>query len=100
MNDLRHELQHASGALEVVQRRPVLIEAIENLRVNRISMLQALEIMTVLRLRREVRSAGRVEVRVGAADLLRGEFVVDLREQAPTDDLECLLRRHRLPQSL
>ena len=49
-----HQSQHATGALEPLQRRPLLVESVEQLRVNRVGPLDAVLVRRVAGLTREV----------------------------------------------
>ena len=100
VDDLGHQLEHAAGALEVVQAGPVLVEAVEDLGVDGIGAQQALAVVAVLGFGGEVGAVGGVVVGEGAAHRFRRLGLGDGAEQAPAHDLEGLLGGHRLPQGL
>ena len=54
VNDRRHEPQHAAGPLESHQRRPVRVQAVEDLRVDGVCSRDALLIVGVAALGREL----------------------------------------------
>ena len=53
----RHQAQHAAGALELHQRGPVGVEPVEDLRVDRVGRLDALLVVGVAALGRELLAA-------------------------------------------
>src|SRR5436189_121634 len=69
---LRHELEHASRALEAIERRPVFIKTVEHLRVDRIRLYETLNIAAFLRLVRHIDTVGDVEIGVGATHCCSG----------------------------
>ena len=54
VNDRRHQAQHAARLLEALDGRPVLIEAVEDLRVDGIAGAQALHVLHFPRLGGEI----------------------------------------------
>ena len=62
VNHRRHQAQNAAGALKAHQRRPVRIETVENLRVNWIGRTDALVVIRVAALHRELLVLVSVEV--------------------------------------
>ena len=100
VDHLRHQLQHAARALEVVQRGPVFIQAVEHLGVDRVGVFQPFQILAVLRLGGQVVAVGDVVVRKRPAHRLHRQLIVDVAEQAAAHDLERFLGGHRLPQRL
>ena len=90
VDDRRHELQHAAGPLEPLERRPVVEEPVEQLGVDRVAGPQALEVRLLLRLGREaalvlgVQLAEPLDDLVAALDRLGRQRL----EEAPPDDLE------------
>lgn len=97
MDDLGHQLQHAPGALEVVQRGPILVEPVEDFGMNGIGVLQALQVAALLSFLGEVVAVAGVMIGKGPADRLRRQPVIDLTEQPPPHDLEGFLGGDRLP---
>ena len=77
VDHLGHHLQHATRALEVVQRGPVLVEPVEHFGVDGVGVDQALEVPALLCLLRKVIAVGGVEVREGVAHGFHGQLVVD-----------------------
>ena len=61
----RHEAQHAAGPLELHERRPVVVEPVEDLGVDRKSRLDALLVVRVAALGRELLVLSPVQVREG-----------------------------------
>ncbi len=96
----RHQAQHAACALEALQRRPVLVEPVEELGVDGVGPAQALQIVTLGDPAGEL--ACRIAVHIPESrhhGVARG--VIDVgREEAPAHDLEALSRRDRLPDRL
>ena len=66
----RHQAQHAARALELHQRRPVRIEPVEHLRMDRIGRLQALLVVGVAALGRELLMLRAIEIGEGARDVV------------------------------
>ena len=99
MDDVGHEAQHAARALEARQRGPVVVEAVEELGVDRVGVHHAALVGALAALGRELRLVLRVE---GAKDLgdglaLAGRLRLERLEEATADDLEALLGGGRLP---
>ena len=68
----RHQPQHAAGALELHQRGPVGIEPVKDLGVDRVGRLDALFVVGVAALGRELGLLRPVEVRESLAPPRRG----------------------------
>ena len=62
----RHQAQHAARALELHQRRPVGVEPVEDLRMDRVGRLDALLVVAVAALGRELRLLRAIEIGEGA----------------------------------
>ena len=60
-----HQAQHATRALELHQRGPVGVEAVKHFRVDRVGRAQALLIVRIAALRRELLMLGAVEIGKG-----------------------------------
>ena len=94
-----HQTQDAARALEALEARPVLVEAIEQLGVDRVGLLDAVLVAAVARLAREVVGVAVVhldEAAGGRAD--RGERVGVGRDEQPlADDVVRLVRRRGAP---
>ena len=103
VDDGRHQPQHAARALELDQRGPVAIEAVEDLGVDGIGGAHALLVVGVAALGRELLLLAAVEVgkrpRHHVAVLELGGVAQRL-EQAPAHDLKALLGRGRAPRRL
>ncbi|MNO82392.1 hypothetical protein D3C76_736650 [compost metagenome] len=100
VDDLGHHLQDATGTLEVIEARPVVIQPVKYLRMNRVSLLQTFEVMAFLSFGRKFPTVSNVEVCELTTHLLSSQLVVDPTEQTTPNDLKSLLSRHRLPQRL
>ena len=72
VDDRRHQPQHAAGALERHQRRPVRVQAVEDLRMDRICGADPLLVVGVAALGRKLLVLRAVEVRERAGDDRRG----------------------------
>ena len=68
----RHEAQHAACALEAGQRRPVRIEPLEHLGVDRVGFAHALFVVGFFRFGREFLCFGFVQIEVGAGHIVAG----------------------------
>ena len=62
MDDVAHQSEHAPGALESVKRRPVLVEPIEQLRVQRVGRFDPSLVCRLARLARELAGVPGVEL--------------------------------------
>ena len=100
VDDVRHQLEYAAGALEGFQRGPVLVETIEDLGMDGVGLSQAIRVAGLVRLRRESSAFVAVEFREGSADLVAGAEVADRLEEPAPHDLERFLGGHGLPQRL
>ena len=93
-----HQAQHASGALEPHEGRPVRVEAVEDLGVDRVRGLQSLLVVGVPALRRKVRVLPAVEVGERPGDgvpVLELAGVRERLEEPAPDDLEAFLGARR-----
>jgi hypothetical protein len=54
VDDGVHQAQDAARALEALEARPVLVEAVEQLGVDRVGLLDAVLVVAIARLAREV----------------------------------------------
>ena len=72
VDDGGHQAQHAAGALELDQGGPVGVEPVEDLRVDGVGRLDALLVVGVAALGRELLVLGAVEVGEGRARPGRG----------------------------
>ena len=95
-----HQAQHATGALEFDQRRPVAVEAVEDLRVNRVGGLDALLVIAAAALGREFLLLAAIEIGEGAGyhvAVLELRRVRERLEQPAAHDLEALFGARRAP---
>src|SRR5680860_803901 len=102
VNDGRHQPQHATGPLEAFEGRPVVVEPVEQLRVDRVGRLQSLDVARLARVSREVGRVRPIEVRQRLRHLRARRFAFGSHrlEQAAPHDLEALLRARRAPRRL
>ena len=94
---VRHQLQHAARPLEAIHiARPVEVQPVENLRVNRVALFEPRQIRALARLAGEI---GRLAVHrgEGAAGPLPLLGVDRIAEQPPPHHLERLVVIERLP---
>ena len=103
VNHGRHQPQHAPSALELHQRRPIRVQAVEDLRMYRIGRLDPLLVVRVTARGRELLALGPIEVRERPGDHvpvreLRG--VRERLEQPSPHDLEAFLGARRPPGRL
>ena len=99
VDDRGHQPQHATGPLEPVQRRPVAVQPVEQLRVQRVRRLDPLLIRRLGDPRRELGPVLRVEVGEHPGDRADVRLRVGPRilEQPLPDDRERLHRRRGPP---
>src|SRR5690606_22094027 len=86
--------QHAARSLELDERGPVLVEPVEDFRMNRVGSLNSFLVVAALALGRELGGLGSIlvgERASGHVTLLECLRSGQWLEQAPTDDLEALL---------
>ena len=99
----RHQPQHAARALELHQRRPVGVEPVEDLGVDRVGRLDALLVLGIAALGRELLVLRPVQVGERRADhvavLELGRVDQRLEQPAP-HDLEAFLGAGRPPRRL
>ena len=103
VNDRRHQSKHPTRALERHQCRPVGIQTIEDLGVNRVRGLQPLLVVGVPALRWKLLMVRTVEIGECARDDIavpESGRVVERLEQAPPDNLEAFLSARRPPRRL
>ena len=91
VDDSRHQAQHAACTLELDQRGPIGVEAVEDFGMDGIGSLDAVFIIGIVTLGREFGLLGAVQIGKGARHHVA---VFELRrigerlEQTPTHDLE------------
>ena len=98
-HDVRHEPQHAARPLKLLQPRPVLGQAVEQLGVDRVGQPQQLVVSRLLRLGREVGDVLAIEIVERTAGLVPSPLAVGIErlEKAPADDLVSLVARRGQP---
>ena len=99
-DDLGHQLQHATGALEALDRGPLLIELGKHFRVDRVALQHAVKITGLLRFLGHFGPLGHVGIGKGPADLVASLGIPDFFKQPPPHDLEGFLWSHGLPERL
>src|SRR5437763_518625 len=93
MDHRGHQTQHAACPLEFVERRPIVVESVEHLRVDRVSHLDAAFVISFAAFRRELLLLRAVQFdegvgnRVASNELVSGKW---LKQSAP-NDLEALV---------
>ena len=94
-----HEPQHATGALESIDGRPVLVEPVEDLGVDRVGGLDAFDVGDLGALGREVGALAAVQLaeRLGSCVTIGDSVGIERLEEPTTDDLEALVALGRLP---
>ena len=101
VDDRRHQpQQHAAGALELHQRRPVAVEPVEHLGVDGIGRLDPLLVVGVAALGWKLLVLGPVELRERAGHdvpVLELRRIGERLEQPSSDDLETLFGACRPP---
>ena len=100
VDDRRHQAQHAARALEPLQRGPVAVQPLEDLRMDRIVRLQPLQIAGLPALGREVAALLAVQRVERAAYVVAGRLVVERQEEPSAHDFESFLGADRLPDRL
>ena len=100
MDHGRHQAQDTARPLELHQGRPVGIQAVEDLRMDRVGRFQSPFVLPLSATRREG-VAGVGPVGLGECPARQGARIdpvgCDRLEEAATHDLETLVRRGRLP---
>ena len=96
MDDRRHQAEHTTCPLKALECRPVLVEAVEHLRMNRIAGDHALPIrhLAHLLLIRMIHLAERL------ADAISAIRIFAVEEETAAHNLKALVCRHRLPDRL
>ena len=95
----RHQPQHAAGALELVQCRPIAEEPVEQLGMDRVRQLHPPPVLELAHARREVAGSLHIHLAERADDAVAHPRPLrrDRIEQPSPHDLERLVRRRRLP---
>lgn len=96
-NRLRHQPQHSAHALEVGERRKLVGQYAHQGRMKWIAALELRGAILVLAQRRQIRGVRRPESPIGP-DHLPCAVLVDVREQAPAENLRGLLLGRRIEQ--
>lgn len=97
VDDARHEAQDAAGALELFERGPVFVEAVEHLGVDGVARFHAAQVFQFARLGREVVRVRSVIVREGLAHAVACVGVHAVFEKPAAYHLEALVVGHGLP---
>ena len=103
VDNCRHQAQHATGALKLDERRPVGVEAVEDLGVDGVGGLEALLVAAVATLGGELLLLGAVEIGEGTGDdvaILELAIFNEGLEEAAAHDLEALLGAGWPPRGL
>ena len=100
VDDCGHQAQHAAGALEALEGRPVLVEAVEHLGVYRVTRHHALAVLQLARLRRELSGVLSVHLAERDAHLVARDLVLAVEEEPAAHHLEALASAHWLPDRL
>src|SRR5205823_770334 len=93
VDDGVHEAQHAARALEALEARPVLVQAVEQLWVNRKGLLDAILVAAIPRIAREVVGVAVVHLHEAASRRVdrRERVGVGRDEQPLADDVVSLV---------
>ena len=100
MDDRRHQPQHAAGTLKFDQGRPVAIEPVENLGMDRIGRFEPDLVIRITTLRRKLLLLGPVEVGEGPRSHIAVPELCRIGhrlEQPPPHDLKALFGTCRSP---
>ena len=95
-----HVLENAARLLKLRQCRPVRIQPIEDLRMQRIGLPHTICVRRLLHVCRKERRVGMIHLHKSATSILSLRFAAYRGKEPPTDDLKGLLRRNRLPNRL
>jgi hypothetical protein len=100
VNHRGHQAQHAARALELHQRRPVVVESVEDFGMDREGGLNAPLAVAGAAIGREFGRLRSVEIGEGTRGqvALLVEIARDRLEQASAHDLETIFRRRRPPR--
>ena len=97
---LRHQLQDAARPLKPVDRRPILVEAVEHFRVDGIGLHEAVVIAPFLRFGGKLRSLGNIRIGEGPADTFACPGVSHWLEEPSANNLKSFFGRNRLPERM
>src|SRR5262245_41126278 len=97
MDKASHEAKDATRSLKLRQRRPHLIELLEDFRMDRVTRLEPTKVRPITDFRRELLRVLRVDVCERTASLVPIALVLDGAEETATNDLEGLIGADGLP---
>ena len=100
MNHRRHQAEHAARPLKTFQCRPVLVEAVEHLGVNRIARDHTLTVLQLAGLHGKYVLIRMVHLAECRTDAVSGIRVLAVEEEAAAHNLKALVRRHGFPDRL
>ena len=100
MNHRRHQAQHAARPLKTLQCRPILIEAVEHLGMNRIAGDHTLTVLQLACLHWKYILIRMVHLTECRTDAVSGIRILTVEEEAAAHNLKALVRRHGLPDRL
>ncbi len=100
VDDGGHQAQHATRALEGLQRGPVLVQAVEHLGVDGVAAHHAVAILQLARVHGEVRRVLRIHLAEGVAHLVALGLVLAVEEESSPHHLKALVRADGLPDCL
>ena len=97
MNDRRHQAQHAAGTLESFQRGPVIVQAVEDFRVDGIAGNHPITVVHFFGVCRKITGVVLVHLAERRAHAVAGFRILAVEEQAAAHHLKALIGGNRLP---
>ena len=97
MHHSSHQAQHTACFLKTLNSRPILIQAIKNLRMDGIAGAHALIVVNIFGDGWEIGIVFLIELAKGKAHLIACRIIFTVQEQAATDNLKTFVGRNRLP---
>ena len=97
MDDRSHQPQHAAGALEPLQCGPVIVQAVEDLRVDGVAGNHPVAVLHLFDLRRKIAGVGLVQLAELGADPVAGLRVLAVKEEAAAHDFKAFVGGNRFP---
>ena len=92
-----HKAQYAAGLLETLDGCPLIIQEMEKLRVDRVTIYHFLLIGDIFCLHGEVTAVGAIHLAESRTDRIPGRFILAWQKEPSSYDFKTLVGCHRLP---
>ena len=100
MDNCSHQAQNATGALEALQRCPIVVQTVKYFRVNRVAGHHTVPILNFLSFQREICRVLLIHLAECSANGIARCRVLAVKEQSAAHNFKAFVRGNRLPDGL